>query len=317
MGAPVRKYRLYIGYVKELDDKANVVLAGTGENTKTIDMQSLPTDKNFLLLENFQMKASIHFPKEGSSQKNPQQTIEIINPSKETAAYIKTGNVVVLEAGYTDDATLPLICATQIIRSTLQKKGDTTTLKLTCADAYKVKRKTRINRSFPAQFTYAQAVESITGDLATYGIASVLDIDSLRDKQLGKARVFNDTIFEALTDLLQPVNYKWHMAAGQLYIEPKDKKVEDSINVLIVTDDNIKNSVEDLQDTSKKDLAESKENGKGVRLTVNLNGNVSKSDGVRLNISDKEKQGQYLITDVKHTLDYEGSAWNTVIECKR
>lgn len=312
-----RKYQLYIGYVKELDDKVNNKLAGVGANTKTIDMQSLPTGKNFILLEDLQMRASVVFPKEGASSKNPQQTIEIINPSELTSAYIRTGNVVLLNAGYDDDVDLPMICATQIVRSTLEQRGQDTILKLLCAEAYKVKRNIRISKSYSAVLTYKDVIVDLLAEFAGYGIASVAQLEGLADKQLGRARVFNDGLAEALDDICASVNYKWHMSCGTIYVEPRNKSIEndDLIRVLTIKQENLKTQIQELQDTSTKNSSESKDNGKGIRIKINLNGNLNRGDAVRITFGDYA--GAYLITSVKHTLDFEGSAWDTEIECRR
>jgi len=328
MAVPIRAYELYIGYIKELDDKVKELVAGTGSNKADIDMQTLPTGNNFVKLGGtnrtdtyHQIKANINFPKEGKGAKNPQQTIEITNPSPETIEQIRKANVVILAGGYTDQEHLPIICATQIVKATASKKQENITLKLVCADAYKVKRTTRISETYLKERTYAETIQDILDKLATYGISSHAELDELQDKQLGKARMFTNTIFQALEEILEPINYKFFMAAGILYVEPKNKSVEKGLtNVIDINLHNIKDSIEEIKATSNKNLAETKQDGNGVRVKVNLNGDMSTGDGVRINIKDEnysQHNGVYLVTSVKHVMDYEGGAWDTIIECKR
>lgn len=313
-----RKYKLYIGYVKELDDKSNNRLAGVGANTKTIDMQSIPTDNNFLLIDDLQMTATIAFPKEGTSSKNPQQTIVVMNPSQESIHHIRRrSNVVLLNAGFDDDVDLPMICATQIVKSSLEQKGIDTVLTLVCAEAYKVKRNIRISKSYSATMTYKEVIDDILNEFAGYGISSVSQLEGLQDKQLGKSRVFNDSLTEALDDICNSINYRWNMACSVIYVEPRNKSIEknQAIRVLSINQENLKGEIVEIQDTSNKNSSESKDNGKGVKFKINLNGNLNKGDAVRITFGDYA--GAYLITSVKHSLDFEGSAWDTEVECKR
>ena len=321
MSAPIRKYQLFIGYSKELDVAADNKLAGTGASTESIDLQTIPKDENFIELNALQMKAVINFPKEGTNSKNPKQTIEIVNPTQETTAKIKNRNVLLLNAGYESDEGLPVICATQIQSSVLVKKGDTTTLKLTCADAYKVKRNVRISKSYVGTLTYGDVVTDLLKELAAYGVPSKPQIDPLFNIQLNTCMAFSDGIFEALEDILKPINYRWFMASGILYVEPVNKTLEGEsegegfTRVLTINEDNVKDTIQQLQDTTNKNISESKADGLGIRVKINLNGEASGGDALRVTYGPFK--GQYKITSVKHQMDFEGAAWDTIIECSK
>jgi len=313
-----RKYQLYVGYVKELDEKTDNKLAGVGTTDKTIDMQSLPMGKNFILVEDLQIKVSVSFSKEGSSSKNPQQVFEITNPLAQTISTIRDKcNVVLLTAGYDDEGDLPIICATQIVKSRLEKRGTDVVLKLICSEAYKVKRNVRISKSYSGLLSYKSVILDLLNEFTKYGVTYKAQLDGLESKYLGKARVFNDMLTEALDDLCSSVNYKWYMSSSVIYVEPKNKTIEKSefIRVLSIQEDNLKSAIEEIQDTTNKNASESKDEGKGVRLKLNLNGNLNDNDAIRITFG--EYAGAYLITSVKHDLDYEGQAWDTTIECRR
>lgn len=314
MAIPTRQYRLYIGFVKELDEKRKNRLAGSGSNIYTIDMQSLPVDKQFIKLTEHQIRANIHYPRDGSSGKSVQQTIEITNPNVQTIAMCRSANAVLLEAGFTDDVTLPIICATQIVESKVQKQGQDTILTLVCSDAHRVKREISISKSYHASMTYKNVIVDLLAEFSTYGISSKADLDSLQSKQLGKAKVFSDGLAEALTNICNSVGYRWYLSAGIIYVEPKNKPSEllHFKRAILVKPENVKQQIQEIQDTVNRS-PEEKTQERGIRIILNLNGNFSAGEAVEVSYGDFE--GTYFIRDVKHILDYEGNQWDTVVEC--
>lgn len=313
MAIPTRKYNLYIGFVKELDDKRKNKLAGSGSNLQTIDMQSLPIDKQFIKITDHQIRATVHYPRNGASGKSVQQRIEITNPSDQTIYMCRSANALLLEAGFTDDVSLPIICATQIVESAVEKQGNNRVLTLVCSDAHRVKREISISKSYSASLTYKDVIVDLLAEFSTYGISSKADLTSLENKQLGKAKVFSDGLAEALTNICNSVGYRWFLSAGIIYVEPKQKpsleRMKRSIRVL---PENVKQQIKEIQDTVNRSPDE-KVQERGISIVLNLNGNFSAGEVVDVAFGDFE--GSYYIRDVKHIMDYEGNQWDTIVEC--
>jgi len=313
MAIPIRKYNLYIGFVRELEDKRKNKLAGSGSNVRTIDMQSLPIDKQFIKITEHQITANIHYPRNGSSGKSVQQTIVITNPNDSTIAMCRTANAVLLEAGYNDDVVLPIICATQIVESRVEKSGQERLLTLICSDAHRVKREISISKSYSASLTYKDVIDDILTQFATYGISSKADLSGLAGKQLGKAKVFSDGLAEALTNVCNSVGYRWFLSAGIIYVEPKSKpSLEVMKRSIRILPENVKQQIKEIQDTVNRSPDE-KIQERGICIVLNLNGNFSAGEVV--DVTFGEFEGSYFIRDVKHVLDFEGNQWDTIVEC--
>jgi len=313
VAVPQRKYNLYIGYVKELDDKLKNKLSSSGLNSKTIDMQSLPIDKQFIKITEHQITANVHYPRNGSSGKSVQQTITVTNPNESTIVMCRSANVVLLEAGYNGDISLPIICATQIVESQVEKQGQDRVLTLICSDAHRVKREISISKTYGASLTYKDVIDDLLTQFITYGVPSVADLSGLADRQLGRAKVFSDGLAEALTNVCNSVGYRWFLSAGIIYVEPKVKpSVEVMKRSIRVLPENVKQQIREVKQTINRSPKE-KIQERGISIVLNLNGNFSAGEVV--DVTFGEFEGSYFIRDVKHSLDFEGSQWDTIVEC--
>ena len=123
MPALLRAYELFIGEIPELAARQAESNANNASTTKpSADTKTIPAEGNFIKLTNHHFEATITFPREGKSNKTVTQTFKIYNPAPNTEQFIKTGNILILKAGYNTDTFLPIICATQIKKSFERRK---------------------------------------------------------------------------------------------------------------------------------------------------------------------------------------------------
>ncbi len=316
----LREYELYIGQLKELKDLtkcSSVSSSPATKNTPSVDVRSAPELKGFVRLTNHHFDASVVFDRDGSGSKNPTQTFNIYNPTDETLEYLKYGNIVLLKAGYNQDDSLPVICATEIIKTEIIKPNADRIIKLTCSEAYNARSKIKYNKSFPRGTSYIDVVLDMLDTFANFGVPTGLfAATNLNGITLNKAMVFSDSIYGALETVCNATSYKWYIATGEVYIVPKYSEATDSqyVSVVEVTEDNVKEAVLPMSNTAKLNCEDSEKSMNGVKVKINLNGDAGSAQGVVVNFG--EYKGKYLITKVTHKLSFEGTEWDTTIECK-
>ena len=170
----------------------------------------------------------------------------------------------------------------------------------------------------------------------------ILDFSSDVDRQFGKPYPVSGDAIRILDNLVEGCNHRWFISSGDIYIQPKSGSGSGLINTLIVTEENIKGEVEYNEDVTNKTASESSTRTAGVKLTVNLNGNVNTASGLEISAKDSNSvlaqdtrtvgvtpneedystrsfqkfEGKYLIESVSHELSYEGGAWDTTVEAR-
>lgn len=337
MSAFLRAYQLYIGKLPELDTKISQPNANKSDGaTPSVDIRTIPKNGDMVFIEGnpslgkqgYQLEAEIKFPMEGSGKKNITQTIKVFNPPAEMEKYLTTENVVILNAGYVSDDFLPTLCAAQIIKAQITKDGTNRIATITCSEAYSVRRNVTFSDTFDKQWTYEQGIKRILEVFAWYGVpAGTLQFsEKASTQQFGRPRPVSGSIEATLTNLCENSGLLWNITNGEINVYPKSDEKKGFINVLVVEPDNVKNTIEFLDDKSDKSATDAKTQTKGVKFTVNLNGRVNKSDGVRIkpipadqvnsNGVFKNYEGQYLISSIAHKLSYEGNEWGTTIEAR-
>lgn len=323
---------MYIGNIPALDARDSVKNADDvdkaplGKDIRTVDSEDeLESGAGqFVKITNHQMEADIQYPREGSGKQSVTQTIKIYNPTKETTARVKSGSLLILKAGYNTTAFLPVICAAQIKKVTMVKSNQDKILTVLCSEAYNIRSNVKYARTFAKGFTYKDAILDLLDVYAAYGVPTgSLDFtDKATTQQFSETYSIMGSINKALDRLCQGADLKWYIAGGSIFIQPKVKTESDYINVLTVRQENVKGSVEIIDDTSNKSAGQKTTRTKGIRFTINLNGNLNKADGVEIlktiNSTDSfnEYVGRYLITSVSHTLSFEGDSWDTTIEAR-
>lgn len=347
MQALHRKYEMYIGVNPQLspDYIDDINVGAQDKPLPPLDTRTIPFNRYYALLTEHHFEAKISYPRSGDSKQATTQTFNIYNPPKYVLEQAKVGNMLVLKAGYNTDKYLPIICATQITSVLTTREGADRILMLTTSEAYTARRSHIYNGSFSADQTYAQAISIILQEFNKVGVPTgyvdwgegelydYLDdsgkptgyrgqSDGALDKQFGMLRVVHGRLGETLTDLCKGCGLKWYMAGGKVNIQPVKRSQNVYINVLQVNQNNIKDAIELYDDTIKEDKKKKTDRSRGIKLTVNLNGNVNKADGLEVysngdaSSTFSQHEGRYLIEQVDHNLSYEGSAWDTTIEAK-
>lgn len=329
MQALHRKYELYIGQLPELTkliEERKVV--GDSESDKTdgkqekpqTDIRTIPELKGFVQIKELQIEGNVEFDREGSGSKNPVQKFKIYNPNEETLQYLKFGNLLMLKAGYNEDVSLPIICATEIVSSKIIKREQDRIVELVCSEAYSVRRAIRYNKTFPAGDLYIYVMNDILDTFSFYGVPlGYFDATQMNNIKLNSEKRFSTTLYDALEQVCDATKYKWYIAQGQIWVYPdfRDTSVgvgSGGYGIVKITEDVVKGSIQPMSSSAKKDLKDTETNKKGVKLTVNLNGDITSADGIEITYG--EYKGKYLISKVSHKLNYEGTAWDTIIECK-
>lgn len=328
MASVLRKYELYIGSLRELE-----VIRAQSDATKldgtkpSVDSTTIPAQDKFILLTNHHFEAEIIYPKEGKGNKTVSQTFKIYNPSPDTERRIKSGNVLILKAGYDSDFTLPTICATVITKSFIKRNGNNRVLHLLCSEAYDVKSTVIYNAVLAKTLTYADGITKLLDIFAQYGIPAgkVTFSKTALNKQFGKSYSVAGKLSESMEKLCADSGHRWYVIGGEIYIQPLDPNEVPLVTALVVEQKNVKGNMEFLDDITNKNKKQQETKTEGVKFTLNLNGNVNKQDYIQViktvgkNPSTPKFDnfvGAYAVTSIKHTLSFEGDAWDTEIETR-
>ena len=321
----LRQYELYIGRIPELEDREKDPDTSKSDGTlPSSDIRTTPARGDFILLTDHHFEAEIKFIKEGKGDKNVTHEFSIYNPSPETEKFINQGNLLILKAGYNTDEFLPIICATQIIKSCIEKSGPDRVLNITCSEAYNARRKLWYSKSFLSTQTKGNVLDDMLNTFKYYGVPTgrVQIPSDLRNTKLGTGYSIMGNLAKHLEKFCSGNGLRWYMAGGEIFVEPIGKTQNDFINVVEVESGQVKNTIEILDDTSNKKDKEIETRTKGITFTVNLLADCNRGDGVQIKPKEddsesfKRHEGRYLISSVIHKLSYEGAEWDTTIEAR-
>ncbi|MCP3921257.1 MAG: hypothetical protein GY714_01600 [Desulfobacterales bacterium] len=328
MEALSRKYEMYIGFIPELVEVKKETDATKKDGTKPeADTKTVPAQGDFILLTDHHFEAQINYPKEGKGNKTVSQNISIFNPAPDTESKIKTGNALLLKAGYNTDAQLPIICATIITKSWIERSGNNRVLKLLCSEAHDVKKTISYSETFAKTLTYEDGINKLLGVFAQYGVpvGRIQITETAKNTQFGKAYSVSGKLSKSMETLCSHTGHRWYVMGGDIYVEPLNPNDVEMVRALQVEQENLKGNIEFLDDITNKDQVQDKTKKQGVAFTINLNGNINREAYVKVvattgaNPSTEEFNsylGAYAVTSVIHKLSYEGAAWDTIIETR-
>lgn len=328
-----RAYRLTIARKDALISKVkndNVFSSGIQENYLTEERQSL-------VFTQHQMTADIEHTRKSKNGTNGPAKIVLYNLSEDTINQIKEEDTVFLEAGYIDEIDdLPLLFIGDIEYVVTVKKGTEQLTTIMCRDSRNTLTNLRVTGVAPPNTTYGDAIQDLLDFLGDNGlptgffhrepienIAQIITVpNSLisnlnlngnpTSRTLINGRNYEGNALSELQKLVNEINYETYISLGKIYVVPK-KSLYGSVirrNTLTLENRHLKSPVR-----SKKDATGSsfKEKGKtGVIITTSLDARI-KTDllDIELNTGD-EYSGTYVVEHVKHSLDYEGSKWDTI-----
>lgn len=260
--------------------------------------------------------------------------IIIYNLDEDTRSKVcKEGNYVILRAGYGygNKQDLPIIFSGQVQRATSQKQNSDYVSVLLCKEGYDSMKYIRISKSMKSvdkDLTYQDIVSYLisvwkdngipTSKYSTYfgdGTISKLNnkykSDDPSKKKLGGGWSFSGYLTDAMDDICFALDYVWHIAGGILYIHPKE--IPEIKTLTKLKPEHIKD-IRYSEDGSKSTTTGS--SLKLVTLSTFLDPTLSVNEYIEVKGLSKEWDNTYLISGLKHVLDYRGRDWTTMIECK-
>ncbi len=328
MEALLRKYEMYIGFIPELVEAKKETDATKKDGKKPeADTKTIPAQGDFILLTDHHFEAEVNYPKEGKGNKTVSQNISIFNPAPNTESKIKTGNALLLKAGYNTDEQLPIICATIITKSWIERQGNNRVLKLICSEAHDVKKTIVYSETFAKTLTYEDGINKLLDVFSQYGVpvGRIQISDTAKNTQFGKAYSVSGKLSKSMETLCTNTGHRWYMIGGDIYVEPVNPNDVVQVRALNVEQRNLKGNMEFLDDITNKDQTKDTTKKQGVAFTINLNGNINREAYVQVVSTEGEDAsteqfdqfiGTYAVTSIKHKLSFEGSAWDTTIETR-
>lgn len=321
-----RRYELVISEpFRELNNVADPFLNTPLENASVVfsgsdDARAINKLRNITITE-LHIDARIDSNSKSSGSKGSTATIKIYNLSREEREIAeKRNNYIVLNAGYVDSPTFDGIYSGNVINSFSQKQGEDYITTLICKDGYTPSNAVKISYYKERGSTYKDVLEDFAGIWRDNGIGTgQLSLDqpsivapvptiSAADTILERGFNFAGKLRKAMDVVCESLGYKWQIVNSLLFVEPKYNN--DRIETIQLSQDNIltiANSQEGTR-TNSNNLDE-----RGILVTVLLDGRITSSK--KLEITDGEKKGTYVINSVSHSISYEGNNWYTTVEC--
>lgn len=329
----IRKYILQIGVNKEVKQAA--LASGTKDYaerkkdvtkeryserykspiTSSNDLTTVPLDV-LTITDPKQMTAQISDPKSGKKVNVNKSVIEIFNLSEETYSQIKTGASIFLRAGYEQDGDdLPHVFIGQITKvMTVPRYIDVvTTIEATSCEI--VRKGAYIHKSYPSGSTLKTIVEDLAAAVGKSGIPveSINNLPiatNLLQKAYPSGYMVSGSPLQALERVCSDNGMKAYVSLGRLHVEPHQARGQ-LTKVVTIGDGQFKGKVKIVKDKKGEELTKDddfKDNG-DLQLNLFLDGNITKDARVR--ITAKGIEGDYVIKDLTHTLDWKKGDWDT------
>lgn len=322
-----RAYELYIGENVELLELLEDANASSVSSIPTTDIRTIPSKSNRTVFTDLDMSADIYIDRESRGDCPNVHRVTVTNPSPEGTRFLKVGNTVILNAGYAEQDSLPLILAGSIVRVDIKKKPDgSRVINMLVGEGVQQREKVIYNTTISSKATYEEALNDLIGKFVAYGIpvGRVQLSDDFKQRQLGLSYPVYGSLDTSLQKLLQANGHRWYISGGQLYVEPISKTIETYQNTIDIVPSQIQNTVELLDSSINKTLLEQEVRTSGVTLEVDLDGNLNDVDSVKLVKEDspsftesyRNLMGTYKVTSISHSLNFRGSDWCSLITAK-
>lgn len=315
-----RKYRLIISEPPQLNSETKIINPES-DNKVVVSNQDFRTESlDSIIIEDLNIKAVISSSKNKSSSSSA--TLEIKGLSQQNLNFIRDNGVVILQAGFENQSSLPIILAGQIINNKSSTKGDTTFIKLTVSDAYVPNSSVKVSKEYPEQTTYETILEDLASVYASNGIPLGRPIGALEGKQgvgvdlpIDALKItFGTCLAGYLDNVMKQVckecGFTFYISNARLYVEPEN--YTENATSFNFTSSNIL-SLEKSTAKGNTNSKDTQENSQGYNLEMYLDGRIEVGSFITFNI-DGELIGTFKVISVKHTLDYEGVSWFTNAE---
>jgi hypothetical protein len=268
------------------------------------------------------MEAKIKYSKSDNSQATQTSEITIYNLNSTNRRFVKTGNSVILKAGYVGDNDLPTIYVGQIIKVEHERDGEITTTKI-IAQAASISNQFKVDKSYPPGTRLGDVLYDLSKAVNYTGIPSgEIPGSPVTSSAVGVPSSSNDHTFyfgynvrgnlmDELGRIASEHNMLAYVTNGKLYIEDKNKG--QYAKYIKITRENVKGSIKQEEDSSKE--SQPKEGLlSGLKLNLFLNGRVTLDAAIRVTYGDY--MGDYNVDTIEHTLNYEDGPWDTQVICK-
>ena len=319
-----------------------------------LDLNTVPVEA--VAVTGLQMTAEIKSSAKGQGGKGNGAIISIVNLSKVLREQVsKAETMVTLRIGYAGGVTDVYSGFVERAQHTNTKQEVITTL--TCRESANVLNSVRVAKAFPVLSRYNDIFEYFAKIFRLNGVPTgKLDIDGFSAYVQGTTKEipieipsgsefkrygFDPTILvggyvidgflsQELDRFCEYTEYQWYIVRNRLYIEPANTAFQQaqgidttvtggrsSVEYYQLNSRNVLGDIEPLNDTSAKSKEDETKKGTGVKFKVYANPAISVDKFLNIPSDIEDYAGDYKITDVKHTLDFRGSSWFTVIEAQR
>lgn len=317
----IREYKIVIGrhesIIREIEQE------GTGQG---ITEDFLTQTIKALEITGLHVEIDIQATRKVKPGESAPAICKIYNLSSETRGKISVEDYIHIYGGYRDtDAELPLLFAGRVleVKSALNKSGDMITTILGSVAPAALTSIT-VKGTMEEDIYYRDAIRRILNIIAAYGIP-VGDFDDysensflVNNTRLPNGFTYDGKLADVLATLCEAVNYRVYMSVGKLYVRPREiiGGTVAKYRKTVLTPDLLKGVAEPAKGTVGSST-QSKDKKIKATVTTFLNGAITPDKLVELrgyegytNLTD----GDYMVDDIKHKLQYEGEAWDTILE---
>lgn len=262
--------------------------------------------------------AKIQDPKSGKKENINKSVIEIFNLSKENSSLIQTGASIFLRAGYEQDGEdLPHVFIGQITKvQTVPRYTEMiTTIEANSCEV--VRRGALIHKSYPPNTTLKGIVQDLADAIGKSGIPlESINNQPIAEELLKKAYpsgyMVSGSPLQALQRVCTENGMLAYVSLGRLHVEPKNNRGQLS-KVVTIGDTQFKGKAKIIKDKKGEELTSedgSKDSG-DLKLNLFLDGNITKD--ARVQITAQGLEGDYIIKELSHTLDWKKGDWDTEV----
>lgn len=329
----IRKYILQIGVNEEL--KKTVLPSGSKDyaerkkethpeyyserykSTTTSSNNYTTVPLNVLTITDpKQITAKISDPKSGKKINVNKSVIEIFNLAEETYTQIKTGASIFLRAGYEQDGEdLPHVFIGQITKVVTAPRYTEVVTTIEANSCEVVRKGAFIHKSYPSGSTLKDIVEDLAAAVGKSGIPveSINNLPiatNLLQKAYPSGYMVSGSPLQALEKVCSANGMRAYVSLGRLHVEPTEARGE-LTKVVTIGDGQFKGKIKIVKDKKGEELTNDddfKDNG-DLQLNLFLDGNITKDARVR--VTAKGIEGDYVIKDLTHSLDWKKGDWDT------
>lgn len=316
-----RKYSLTISSPPKIDKSTktvtpteNTIVVQKAEDYRSVDQLDAK------IFTELNIKCKISSSKEKT--KGQGAVLEIEGLSENNLHFIRKNGVVILQAGYEDNTTLPVILAGQIISKEADTDGDTTRAKLIVSDGYTPNSAIKISREYPAGSTYLEILEDLANIYALNKIPLGRSIRELQSLQgVGVESPINQLTLPfghclvgyldtCLNQVCKECGFTSYLSNSRLYIEPEN--YSENVKLFSFNASNIL-SLKEITVKNNNNSKDQQEQNAGYRLKVFLDGRIEVGMFIELSV-DGETRGSFKVLKVEQELDFEGNSWFSILE---